>query len=65
MIRFSNFYLVLVTEAGNTYQKKSASEKDHPSTSGEAKAANDEIISVLNTLSSVTNKVGLTHGPNL
>ncbi|XP_027211360.2 protein phosphatase 1 regulatory subunit 21 [Penaeus vannamei] len=54
--RLNNLHAAL-KEAGNTYQKKSASEKDHPSTSGEAKAANDEIISVLNTLSSVTNKM--------
>lgn len=44
-------------ETSNSYQKKAVSEKDHPSTSGEAKAANDEIVSVLINLSSTTNKM--------
>ena len=45
------------TEAEIIYQKKAVSEEDLPSTLGEAKAANVEIIKVLESLSSSSGKV--------
>ncbi|XP_045621912.1 protein phosphatase 1 regulatory subunit 21 [Procambarus clarkii] len=54
--RLNNLHAAL-REASITYQRKAANEKDLPSSSGEAKAANDEIVSVLTELSSTSNKM--------
>lgn len=57
--RLNNLHAAL-KEASITYQKKTAGEKDQPSISGEAKAANDEIVIVLMALSSITSKMSTT-----
>ncbi|XP_042207917.1 protein phosphatase 1 regulatory subunit 21-like isoform X2 [Homarus americanus] len=54
--RLDNLHAAL-TEASNIYQKKALSEKVLPSTSGEAKAANEEIVNVLTALSVTTSKM--------
>ncbi|KAK3865309.1 hypothetical protein Pcinc_029079 [Petrolisthes cinctipes] len=54
--RLNNFHAAL-REASDTYLKKAANEKDQPSTTGEARAANEEILNTLSGLSNITGKM--------